>query len=44
MFATAKNWTIANGLATKGDRLIITAGLPVAVAGTTNLLKVMELE
>jgi pyruvate kinase len=44
MFATAKHWAIANGLATKGDRLIITAGLPVAVAGTTNLLKVMELE
>jgi pyruvate kinase len=44
MFATARNWTIANGLAKKGDRLIITAGIPVAVAGTTNVLKVMEIE
>ncbi len=43
MFASARSWALERGLATEGDRLIITAGVPVGVSGTTNLLKVMEL-
>lgn len=43
MFALARSWALAKGLAQSGDRLIITAGVPVGVTGTTNLLKVMEL-
>jgi pyruvate kinase len=43
MFATARKWALKGGIAGQGDRLIITAGVPVGVSGTTNLLKVMEL-
>jgi pyruvate kinase len=31
-------------LAKPGDRLIVTAGVPVGTPGTTNLLKVIEIE
>ena len=44
MFAAARTWAERTGAAQAGDRLIITAGVPVGVAGTTNLLKVMELD
>jgi pyruvate kinase len=30
-------------VARHGERLVITAGVPVGVSGTTNLIKVMEL-
>ena len=43
MFASARSWAIAENVAKPGDFLVITAGVPVGVAGTTNLLKVMEL-
>lgn len=43
MFAAARNWALKGRIAEPGDRLIITAGVPVGVSGTTNLLKVMEL-
>jgi len=33
---------IARKLAEKGDRLVVTAGVPFDVPGTTNLLKVEE--
>ncbi len=35
----ARSW----GLAGKGDRLVITAGVPMGVAGSTNLVKVIDL-
>jgi pyruvate kinase len=43
MFASARASALDRGIAKHGDRLIITAGVPVGVRGTTNLLKVMEL-
>lgn len=43
MFASARNWAVERGVARKGDCLVITAGVPVGVSGTTNLLKVMEI-
>jgi len=43
MFATARSWVVERGVANAGDCLVITAGVPVGVSGTTNLLKVMEI-
>ena len=43
MFASARASALDRGIARPGDRLILTAGVPVGVKGTTNLLKVMEL-
>lgn len=43
MFAMARTWMLGKGLAAEGDRLIITAGLPVGMPGTTNLLRVLEM-
>ncbi len=40
MMARAKDAVVARKLATKGDRVIVTAGVPFDVPGTTNLLKV----
>jgi len=40
MMAIAKDVVIARELAEKGDRIIVTAGVPFDVPGTTNLLKV----
>jgi pyruvate kinase len=33
-----------HGLAKPGDRLIVTAGVPVGTPGATNLLKVIKIE
>jgi pyruvate kinase len=43
MFALARSWALAKEIATPTDRLVITAGIPVGVSGTTNLVKVLEL-
>ncbi len=40
MMARAKDVVIERELAEKGDRIIVTAGVPFDVPGTTNLLKV----
>jgi pyruvate kinase len=40
MMARAKDAVVARSLAGKGDRIIVTAGVPFDVPGTTNLLKV----
>jgi pyruvate kinase len=44
MFAKAISLTRDHGLAEKGDEIVITAGVPVNVAGTTNLIKVHRLD
>ncbi len=44
MMATARQWARDNGVAGRGDRLILTAGVPLGVPGSTNLLKVMEMD
>jgi pyruvate kinase len=43
IFDLAKQYVLENGLGIKGDRLIVTAGVPVGTPGTTNLLKVIEI-
>jgi pyruvate kinase len=40
MFASAKEHVSSLGLAGPGDLIVITGGIPVGTAGTTNLLKV----
>jgi pyruvate kinase len=43
MFDQVEEWLKKNGLAGPGDRIIVTAGIPLSVPGTTNLLKIIEL-
>ncbi|ADK84763.1 pyruvate kinase [Desulfarculus baarsii DSM 2075] len=43
MLAATARWCKEHGLADKGDKLIVTAGLPLQVRGSTNMAKVMEL-
>ncbi len=43
MFERALEWVSQQGMAMPGDRVVVTAGLPINLAGTTNLLRVMEL-
>ncbi len=42
IFSIAKDWAVDNGISKKGDRLIVAAGAPMGVPGTTNLLKVLR--
>jgi pyruvate kinase len=44
VFAQAVRLSLATGIARRGDLIIVTAGLPLAVPGTTNLLKVERIE
>ncbi len=44
MFSSARSWATEKGVAEPGDFIVITAGVPVGVTGTTNLLKVMEIK
>jgi pyruvate kinase len=44
IFELARHWTMEYGLAKPGDRLIVTAGVPVGTPGATNLLKVIKIE
>lgn len=44
LFAQGAKLCFEAGVARKGDLIVITAGLPLAVAGTTNLLKVERIE
>ncbi len=40
MLQTAVNTAVKLGLASEGDRIVITAGVPIGVPGNTNLIKV----
>jgi len=42
MLAVARSQILTRNLAEKGDRVVVTAGVPFDVPGTTNLLKVEE--
>jgi pyruvate kinase len=42
MLDAARGRILASGLARKGDRVVVTAGVPFDVPGTTNLVKVEE--
>ena len=44
LFAAAVHAAKAAGLIDKGDIVAITAGVPLGVAGTTNLMKVEKVE
>ena len=44
MFDLARSWALEQGLARQGDRLVVTAGVPVGTPGSTNLLKVIEIK
>jgi len=44
VFATAAAWSREHGMASPGDRLVVTAGTPLGTPGTTNLVKVIEIE
>lgn len=43
MFDMARGWFMGRNLGKPGDRVIVTAGVPVGVPGTTNLIKVLDL-
>uniref|UniRef100_A0A832A1G3 Pyruvate kinase n=1 Tax=Desulfacinum infernum TaxID=35837 RepID=A0A832A1G3_9BACT len=43
LFAMARRWALEQGIAGPGDRLVLTAGVPVGQSGTTNMVKVIEL-
>lgn len=44
MIAQAKDAALKSGLVNRGDLVVITAGIPVGIAGTTNLIKVETLD
>jgi len=44
IFELARRWTMEHSLAKPGDRLIVTAGVPVGTPGATNLLKVIKID
>ena len=42
MLVCARETVLTRGLARKGQRVVLTAGLPLHAAGTTNTLRVVE--
>ncbi|MBI4620193.1 MAG: pyruvate kinase [Desulfobacterales bacterium] len=44
VFKLARLWALEHRIVQAGNRLVITAGVPVGKTGTTNLLKVIEIE
>lgn len=43
MLAAARKYLLANRMAEPGQRIVVTAGVPFHVRGTTNLLRIEEL-
>ncbi|SMC27800.1 pyruvate kinase [Desulfacinum hydrothermale DSM 13146] len=43
MFDMARRWVLEQAVARKGNRIVLTAGVPIGVPGTTNMVKVIEL-
>ncbi|MDY7039028.1 MAG: pyruvate kinase alpha/beta domain-containing protein, partial [Thermodesulfobacteriota bacterium] len=44
IFELARLWALEHEIVASGSRLVVTAGAPVGTPGTTNLIKVMEIE
>ena len=44
MIELAKKQAVEQGLAVKGDKIIITAGIPVTTSGTTNLFTIVTVD
>lgn len=42
LFANAVKKALAAGLVNKGDKVVITAGVPLGIAGMTNMIRVVE--
>ncbi|MCX7822068.1 MAG: pyruvate kinase [Syntrophobacterales bacterium] len=42
MFREAEQWVVEHKIANSGDKIIVTAGIPVGQMGTTNLIRVIE--
>jgi len=40
MLERAKRMPKKSGLASRGDRVVVIAGVPISIPGTTNLIKV----
>ena len=43
LLASAREYLISKGVASHGDRVVVTAGIPFGVRGTTNSLRVVQL-
>lgn len=43
MFSSAAEMAVSRGLAKKGDRIVITSGVPLGEQGSTNLIRVYEI-
>ncbi|MGQ9797302.1 pyruvate kinase [Desulfosoma sp.] len=43
LFAMARRWVLDHGVASSGDILVLTAGVPLGHSGTTNMVKVIAL-
>jgi pyruvate kinase len=43
MFSRAGELALETGLAKKGDKVLITAGVPIGTLGTTNLLRIITI-
>ncbi|ADD67833.1 pyruvate kinase [Denitrovibrio acetiphilus DSM 12809] len=43
MFSSAAEMAVAKGFAGKGDRIVITSGIPLGSEGSTNLIRVYEI-
>lgn len=43
MFEEAKRWVVEHRVANHGDKIVVTAGVPVGQTGTTNLIRVIEI-
>ena len=43
LFSHAVEVAVKNGLVNRGELVVITAGIPLGVSGTTNMLKVEKL-
>ena len=39
----ASEWLVRNGIASKGDRVFLTCGMPLQISGATNLIKLMDI-
>jgi len=39
----ASEWLVRQGIASKGDRVFLTCGMPLQISGTTNLIKLIDI-
>ncbi|NCB34463.1 MAG: pyruvate kinase, partial [Clostridia bacterium] len=44
LFEHAVDASVDTGIISKGDLVVLTAGVPLSISGTTNLIKVVHVE